>query len=149
MSNRTRASFGLLIALCAWAWLPAQESSQSQIRTVLDNQASEWNSGNLEGFMEGYWEDEDLTFFSGGTRLSGWQATLDRYRKRYQADGANMGALDFSEISITLLGEDSALVRGRWRLQPASGDVLGGLFSLVFRRLDGEWKIIHDHTSSE
>lgn len=149
MTNLARVVLGLLTVPFLWAGSPAQESSESQIRAVLANQSKDWNDGDLEGFMEGYWEDPGLTFFSGGTRLSGWQATLDRYRKRYQADGADMGVLDFSEVDVTSIGEDSALVRGRWRLRRASGEALGGLFTLIFRRLDGRWRIIHDHTSSE
>src|SRR5437879_12391855 len=59
-------------------------SSEDAIRAVLDAQVAAWNRGDLEGFMAGYWKSENLTFMSGGTVTHGWQATMDRYRKRYQ-----------------------------------------------------------------
>src|SRR5437867_5308043 len=90
---------------------------QAAVKKVLDDQAVAWNKGDLEGFMAGYWKSEKLSFFSGDKKTAGWQATLDRYRKRYQADGKEMGKLSFDEMSIELLGNGHALVRGRFRLQ--------------------------------
>ena len=73
----------------------------------------------------------------------------DRYRKRYKADGKEMGRVAFTEVEIEPLGPDSAFVRGRWGLTMPDGKKPGGLFTLVFRKLPGAgWKIVHDHTSS-
>jgi beta-aspartyl-peptidase (threonine type) len=123
------------------------QAARDAIRKVLDDQAAAWNRGDLEGFMAGYWKSPDLTFFSGKDRLRGWQATLDRYRKRYQGEGREMGKLTFSELQIDLLGPDAAVVRGRFRLQ-LQKDTPTGLFTLIFRRLPEGWRIVHDHTSS-
>ena len=119
---------------------------ESEVRQVLDAQAEAWNRGDLDAFMAGYWASPDLTFFSGPDRTSGWQATLDRYRKRYQAEGKEMGRLTFADVKVDALGSEYALVRGRWRLE-LSKDKPGGLFTLVFQRLPEGWRIIHDHTS--
>jgi beta-aspartyl-peptidase (threonine type) len=124
------------------------KSAESEIRAVLDAQVAAWNAGNLEDFMKGYWRSPELTFFSGGRKLSGWDATLDRYRKTYQADGKEMGKLEFSDLDIRTLGEGGAVVRGRWKLQMSDGKELGGLYTLILRRFKDGWKIVHDHTSS-
>jgi uncharacterized protein (TIGR02246 family) len=117
------------------------------IQDVLDAQVAAWNRGDLDGFMTGYWHSPDLTFFSGKDEMQGWQATLDRYRKRYQAEGRDkMGMLSFSEIKIELLGPESALVRGRWSLV-TSKEPLAGLFTLLFKKKPEGWRIVHDHTS--
>jgi beta-aspartyl-peptidase (threonine type) len=121
---------------------------EAEIRAVLDAQVAAWNEGKLEEFMTGYWRSPDLTFFSGGRRLSGWDATIERYRKTYQAEGKEMGRLVFSELDISQLGTRAAVVRGRWELTMSDGKKLGGLYTLVFRRFNRNWKIIHDHTSS-
>jgi beta-aspartyl-peptidase (threonine type) len=113
---------------------------------VLDRQAEAWNRRDLEGFMEGYWNSPDLTFYSGATAVSGWETTIARYRGRYQSEGAEMGHLEFSDLKIDMLGPASAFVRGRWRLEMSSGEQ-GGLYTLVFRKFEGGWRIIHDHTS--
>src|SRR2546430_977308 len=74
------------------------DSSAMKIRQVLDFQVAAWNKGDLKGFMAGYWKSEKLTFFSGDKIEHGWQATYERYQKRYQAEGREMGTLTFSEI---------------------------------------------------
>src|SRR5262245_56916820 len=127
----------------------AQKSPQSEIRAVLDPQVAAWNGGNLEAFMEGYWRSAELTFFSGDRKFSGWQAMLERYRKTYQGAGQAMGILEFSELDIDLLSPSTALVRGRWKLTMPGGNQPCGLYTLIFRRFNNGWKIVHDHTSSK
>jgi ketosteroid isomerase-like protein len=119
---------------------------EAAIRAVLDAQVAAWNKGDLEGFMRGYWNSPELSFFSGGTRTRGWQATLDRYQKKYRAEGKEMGTLTFSELEIDVLGTDSAVVRGCFRLKMSKEEPTG-LFTLVFRRFPDGWRIVHDHTS--
>src|SRR5262245_61872660 len=126
-----------------------QKTPAAAIRAVLDTQVAAWNAGKLEEFMDGYWRSPNLTFFTSGRKLSGWDATLDRYRKTYQAEGKEMGKLAFSDLDIQLLGPDGAVVRGRFGLTLSDGKKLGGLYTLIFRRFNKDWKIIHDHTSSD
>ena len=126
--------------------LAADPESQA-IRKVLDDQAAAWNKGDLEGFMKGYWKSERLTFFSGNDRKQGWQATLERYRVRYQGKGKEMGKLSFSELEIELPAPGVALVRGRFTLETSKGKPTG-LFTLILKKLPEGWRIVHDHTSS-
>lgn len=125
----------------------AEPVAARDIRAVLDRQVECWNRRDLEGFMDGYWRSPELTFYSGGTALSSWDKTIERYRERYQSEGNEMGHLDFLDLKIELLGERAAFVRGRWRLKMTASEP-GGLFTLMFRKLAGGWKIVHDHTSS-
>jgi beta-aspartyl-peptidase (threonine type) len=117
------------------------------IRTVLDEQVKAWNRGDLDAFMKGYWKSDQLTFFSGGTKLQGWQATMDRYIRSYKSEGREMGELRFVDLQIELLGSHAAVVRGGWELK-MSKEQRGGLFTLIFRKTDQGWKIIHDHTGA-
>jgi beta-aspartyl-peptidase (threonine type) len=116
------------------------------IQEVLDNQVTAWNKGDLKGFMSGYWKDSGLSFFSGKEKRLGWEDTYKRYRERYQTEGREMGKLSFSELQIEILGPGSAYVRGRWKLE-TSKQPLGGLFTLIFKKLPEGWRIVHDHTS--
>ena len=137
------------LAICAGAGQKkvVSEPATKAIRAVLDSQVEAWNRGDLETFMQGYWRSSNLTFFSGGTTVSGWEETLGRYRNRYQGAGNEMGKLEFRDIRIELLGPSAAFVRGRFNLKMSGGDS-GGLFTLTLRKLSGGWKIVHDHTSS-
>jgi beta-aspartyl-peptidase (threonine type) len=125
------------------------KSAAAEIRALLEAQVAAWNAGKLEEFMDGYWRSPDLTFFSAGRKLSGWDATIERYRKTYQAEGKEMGKLAFSELDIQEMGPNAAVVRGRWELTMSDGKKPGGLYTLIFRRFKQGWKIVHDHTSSD
>jgi len=107
-------------------------------------QKQSWNNGNIEGFMAYYWKSEDFTFQSGNKRLRGWNELLAMYRKNYS--GANMGELDFIDIEINIIATNYAYVLGRWNVTTVDTSKQG-LFTLLFRRFDEGWRIIHDHSS--
>jgi len=135
----------ILISSCAAGQTASDETT---IRQLLDKQVAAWNRHDLEGFMAGYWDSPQLTFFSGGTVTTGWQPTLERYRKRYQAEGREMGTLRFADLRVESLGPGEAFVRGAYELTMSSGKKPHGLFTLVLRKLPEGWRIVHDHTSS-
>jgi beta-aspartyl-peptidase (threonine type) len=128
----------------------AQDAAQDQkaIQSVLEDQVVAWNKGDLVGFMKGYWDSDQLTFFSGNTKTFGWKATLERYQKKYQGEGKEMGKLSFAELSIELIGKDHALVRGRFKLE-LKKETATGLFTLILKRTPAGWRILHDHTSTQ
>jgi ketosteroid isomerase-like protein len=123
------------------------QSSDAALRAVLKAQAADWNRGDIDAFMRGYWNSPEITFAGTSGVSRGWQTVLDHYHKNYP-DRAAMGHLDFSEIEITPLGNDAALILGRWHLTREAGPV-GGIFTLVARRFPEGWRIIHDHTSTD
>lgn len=125
----------------------AQQAPELAIRAVLAAQVEAWNRGDIDDFMTGYLESEALRFASGNSVRRGFEETLARYRSTY-GSRAKMGTLSFRDLEVDMLGADAAMVFGRFHLaRPEAGDATG-LFTLVFRRLDGEWVIVHDHTSS-
>ena len=142
----------LLNCLHAEAQAPSagltNSDSQTAIKAVLHTQQEAWNRHDLEGFMVGYWNSPDLTFFSGVKEQHGWQATLDRYRAAYASPGHEMGRLEFSDLRVELLGADAAFVRGAWHLTMPDDKTPHGLFTLLFRKFPEGWKIVHDHTSA-
>jgi beta-aspartyl-peptidase (threonine type) len=121
---------------------------EQSVKRVLISQVEAWNKGDLEGYMQGYWHSPDLTFFSGGTITQGWEPTLERYRKRYQSGGNEMGHLDFQDLQVNQLGTKSAVATGKWQLTMHDGKKPHGLFTLIFLKTEQGWKIVHDHTSS-
>jgi uncharacterized protein (TIGR02246 family) len=120
--------------------------SIAAIRGVLDAQAAAWNRGDIETYMDGYARSAETVFVSGDRVTRGWQTVLERYKKTYDSR-EKMGVLTFSDLEITVLSKDAAIVLGRWRLQ-RSKDEPHGRFTLLFRKTDAGWKIVHDHTSS-
>jgi beta-aspartyl-peptidase (threonine type) len=127
----------------------AGDGARVAIRKVLEEQQAAWNRQDLEGFMAGYWNSAELTFFSGAHESKGWQAALDRYKKSYQGAGHEMGKLEFRNLRIEILGPEAAFVRGEFHLTMPDGKTPHGLFTLVFRKFPEAWKIVHDHSAGE
>ena len=136
----------LSLSTTAIAQTAAETKSRAAIRALLDAQAAAWNRGDIDGYMDGYDRSPNTEFVSGDRINRGWQAVLDRYKKSYDTR-EKMGTLSFSDLEITVLSKDAALVLGRWRLQRAS-DEPHGTFTLLFRKTKAGWRIVHDHTSS-
>jgi uncharacterized protein (TIGR02246 family) len=128
--------------------IPQPADPAAAVRRLLEEQQQAWNRHDLEGFMSGYWNSPDLTFFSGAQQTAGWQGAIDRYRKNYQQAGKEMGRLEFRDLTIEPLGNEAAFVRGSYHLTMSDGKTPHGLFTLIFRKVPGGWKIVHDHTSA-
>jgi uncharacterized protein (TIGR02246 family) len=139
----------LLLPLAKSAGESGSQGAKSAIAHVLQEQTTAWNRHDLEGFMAGYWNSPELTFFSGAHEAKGWQAALDRYKKSYQSAGHEMGKLEFANLRIDVLGPEAAFVRGEFHLTMPDGKTQHGLFTLVFRKFPEGWKIVHDHSAGE
>ena len=108
-------------ALVRRAGSRAPRTPRRRCAALLNAQVEAWNRGDLEGFMAGYWRSPELVFCSGATLLKGWDATLERYRKRYQAEGREMGQLRFESLEVLMLGPDGAAARGEYWLRTKDG----------------------------
>jgi beta-aspartyl-peptidase (threonine type) len=142
----------LLLAPVLQAQKPASArpgSPEAAVRRVLAAQVAAWNKGDLEGFMASYWKSPDLVFFSGGTRTQGWGATLQRYKKRYQEGGKEMGKLELRDLEVQALGPNSAFARAQWHLTMKDGSQPHGLTTLIFRKFPNGWRIVHDHSCAD
>jgi ketosteroid isomerase-like protein len=116
------------------------------IRAVLRAQEAAWNRGDIDGFMSGYARARSTIFVSEDKVMRGWETVRERYCKKY-SDRAKMGVLTFSDLEITPLARDVAVVLGRWQLKRLR-DQPHGRFTLIFRLTNNGWRIVHDHTSA-
>ncbi|MCH2213560.1 MAG: DUF4440 domain-containing protein [Flavobacteriales bacterium] len=135
-------SLSFLIALSACY---PTSGAEEEIAKVLMKQQSSWNQGDIPGFMNHYFNDKKLTFASASGLTRGHQKVLERYLKNYDSP-EKMGELTFNMLDFRELSDDSAFVIGEWALK-REGDNPSGYFTLVWKKINGEWKIIHDHTS--
>ncbi|WP_281613468.1 nuclear transport factor 2 family protein [Flammeovirga sp. SubArs3] len=135
----------LLIFLSLQGYSQSKDSDLQKIQSILNKQEKAWNRADLEGFMDGYWESEDLLFIGKSGVTNGWQATLDNYKRSYP-DAKAMGKLHFTILKTEKLSDNVALVIGKWHLSRESKD-LEGHFSLTWKKINGKWVIIADHSS--
>ncbi len=117
------------------------------IKTMMLQQTKDWNDGNIDAFMQGYWQSDSLMFIGSRGITYGWQATLDNYKKRYP-DRATMGTLKFTFLKLDFFNKNTTCwLLGQWHLtRPEKGDV-GGYYTLMLKKIKGKWLIVSDHTS--
>lgn len=123
----------------------AQRKQERIILGILDKQTQAWNRGDIDAFMNGYWENDSLMFIGKSGVTYGWNNTLNNYKKGYP-DTAAMGKLTFTLIQVKKLSGKYYHVTGKWFLKRSVGDV-GGHYTLLFRKIRGRWVIISDHSS--
>lgn len=138
-----RSSFILLLTLVGCA--QTTEKDVLEIRSVMDLQVEAWNQGDIPGYMQGYWNSDQLVFTGGKSKTMGWQDALDRYERSYGSK-ETMGELAFDDLEIQVTDPTSAFATGAWTLNRTQ-DTLSGRFTLVWRKLHGDWVIVADHSS--
>ena len=126
--------------------LAQEKTAARQILSILEQQVTAWNEGNIDGYMEGYWNSDETVFVSGGTMTKGYGNVLSRYKKHYTSRDS-MGTLVFENIDVKVLAPNAAIVSGIWRLK-RKADEPWGRFTLLFERKEEGWRIVYDHTSS-
>ena len=137
----------ILVLICLLSLqVKAQKIDDKQaILNLLENQRPDWNKGDVEAYMQGYWKSDSLLFVGKSGPTYGWQKTLDNYKKGYP-DKAAMGFLTFGIKKVELLTKDRAFVLGSWNVKQEKNE-LKGYFTLLLRKINGAWKVVVDHSS--
>lgn len=148
--NKKAFSAEILLLFSAFFFLfslkgMAQQKQIREISETIEKQRLAWNQGDIEGFMQTYWNNDSLMFIGKSGITYGWKQTLANYKKGYP-DTVAMGQLDFKLIQFERLTKRCYLVTGKWYLKRSIGDA-GGHFTLLMRRLGKTWVIVKDHTS--
>lgn len=123
----------------------AQTKDAKAILQLLDRQEKSWNQGDINQFMNGYWENDSLVFVGKNGLTYGYNNTLANYKKNYP-DKTYMGKLKFTILSMKALGSQFYSIIGKWELTRTVGN-LSGHYTLLLKKINGDWKIISDHSS--
>ncbi len=118
--------------------------STKQVIDLMKEQEKAWNEANIEGFMQYYWKSDSLKFIGNKGITYGWEKTLANYKKSYPNAEA-MGKLRFTLLECTQTGKKAIYVIGKWELTKEKP--VGGHFTLLWKKIDGKWVIVSDHTS--
>lgn len=121
-----------------------QSQEKEAILEVMSQQEQDWNNGDIDAFMQGYWQSDSLLFVGKNGIKYGWQTTLENYKKSYP-DKSTMGKLSFT-IEKLEVENQAAFMLGKWNITRDGGNI-GGYFTLYWKKMDGKWLIVLDHTS--
>jgi len=134
-----------LLVNCADNIAQNMTHEKETILNLVEKQKEAWNNYNLELFMTHYWNNDSMKFMTKEGVKYGWQTTLENYKSNYPTP-EKMGVLDFTVKHLDMLSPTSAYLLGKWELMQDT-TLYGGHFSLIWKKINGEWKIVTDHTS--
>ena len=123
-----------------------QIQARSDISTEMTASARAWTRGDLKAFMDSYENSNAITYVTPKSVVHGRDAIRDRYAPRF-VPGAMHDALSFENVEIDLMAPDVANVIAFYRLTRGDSTTAYGPTTVVMRRRDGHWRIIHDHSS--
>ena len=138
----------IIFLFCICCSVPAvaqqKKAETNNVKETMRIQEEAWNKGDIKGFMNYYWNNDSLKFIGSKGITYGWQKTLDNYIKGYPTK-EEMGILTFTILECTQLSETAVYVIGKWELKKEKA--AGGHFTLLWKKIDGKWVIVSDHTS--
>jgi ketosteroid isomerase-like protein len=143
MNRNLLSAFAVLVLTLSASAQPAKD--EAAIRHIMAVQVEAWNKGNLDAFMKGYWNNDSLVFIGKAGPSYGYRQALSNYKKNYSGPD-QMGKLFFDLLTVKRLSANYYFVLGKWFLKRKTGDI-GGIYTLLFRKIDGAWRIVVDHTS--
>jgi hypothetical protein len=132
----------LVISSCSTS---TEEQDKKDILAIMDAQQIAWSKHDLEGFMQGYWKSDSLKFYGSNGVTLGWEKTLANYKKGYPTPD-HSGILEFKINDISKINEGAYFLMGAYHLKRNVGDA-SGIFMIIFKKINGEWKIIADTSS--
>jgi hypothetical protein len=122
-----------------------EEADKKAIEKVLKKQRLAWSDNDLEEFMEGYWKSDSLKFYGANGITYGWENTLKRYQSAYPTKD-HTGKLNFKINAISKITDGAYYVLGEYHLKREVGNA-DGIFMIIFKKINGNWKIIADTSS--
>jgi uncharacterized protein (TIGR02246 family) len=135
----------LIVASISQTNIKPSESDEKMVRDLLRIQEDAWNGGNIEMFMTTYWKSPELVFIGSKGITHGWKGILERYKKNYP-DTVTMGKLKFDILELNQIEKNTVFLIGKYTLTRSIGNV-SGMFTLVLKKIKGQWLIISDHSS--
>lgn len=136
------------LPLCAQApdQLYTATRLQLDVTKVLLQQENAWNKGDLDSYLSHYKDAPDTeAILAGPTR--GMPNIRSAFHLNYP-NRESMGQLQQTEIEVRALGEEHALVTGKYHLQRPrkSGGDTEGVFVEVLEKTGTNWQVIFSET---
>lgn len=125
--------------------LPTGNAVQ-EVKKALEGQISAWNSGDLETAMTFYWNSPDMLWVSKNGTDKGYQEVYDMFLQDF-ADRSKMGVYTYEPLHIEQVSEEAVYFVFRWKIVLDGKQLMGGVSSQVWKKLNGRWVITSEHAS--
>ena len=139
----------ILITILVFSCSRTKKNTNScfDIYNLMQQQEDSWNSGNIDDYMNIYWENDSLVFIGKSGVNYGWDKTIKNYKNSYQTK-EHMGTLKFENIICNPINDSTHFVTGKWSLKRKDSiGNLNGFYTLLWIKKPNGWKITYDHSS--
>ena len=136
---------GCLSAPVGTAPAPEGRAMEQELRTDMERSAAAWNAGDIAGHVSMY-ADSATMMVKAGPR-GGREVIRGMLERSFWKDGKPYQQLQFSELAVTPLGREYAMMTGAFALSGGDRPEATGRFTLVWHKTSARWRIIHDHSS--
>lgn len=124
-------------------------ADEKAVRDTFEDLLNGIRNSNVDAVTNTYWNSPQMLYFnSNGSITLGWDQDRKNRESRYPKT-SNV-KLDVSQVRVTMLGNEGALVTCLWKQTQdyeAVPESAAGRMTLVFKKFGKDWKIIHLHTS--
>lgn len=129
----------------------AQETDEAQLTTIVHAIAIGWEQADGQPFREHFLNSESARYIEGGGQNVGLTDLIEHH---VEPEGDALSSLDlnFSNIETHIEGEFAwaiADVEVKATIRDTGRTIHNaGYETFVFRKIDGDWKVLHTHSSS-
>ncbi|MBC2778751.1 nuclear transport factor 2 family protein [Parasphingopyxis marina] len=106
-----------------------------------------WNRGDIEAALSAYRDSSDMTWVNSSGVSRGFDDFAAEMRTAYADAPETMGSYTAEILDGRALTQDSVLIVARWDISLGEERLYGGISTMLWRRIDGEWKIVLEHAS--
>jgi len=123
---------------------------RAELEAMLARAAVNWNRGDLDAFIDDYLPSDSTTYIGGRGLVRGPAAIRASYARLFTGEVVR-DSLSFAILDVDPIAPDVANLIGQYTLARRVGGrdsiTARGPTSLLVRRVDGRWRIVHDHSS--
>lgn len=152
----TKRLMMLMMVMASGVWIaarptpPVEEEAEEQIRARFEAFNQAWESRDMEFVRDYYAHDPDMLLFFERRQLRGWPRVETLYENMFA--NAARGRIESSTSNLEVKAHGNlGYVAANFHLQitEPSGEVTAdvGRKSVIFERRDGQWVVVHRHTS--
>ncbi|HKG45992.1 MAG TPA: nuclear transport factor 2 family protein [Pyrinomonadaceae bacterium] len=129
----------------------SQDSGSEGVLAAFNSLLDGIRHASVDEVTSVYWNNSRLNMFNyNGSVTKGWEQVRKNRASSYPE--IKDVKLDVRDVSVTMLGQTSALVTCQWtQSQSYKGapETASGRMTLVFKRVGNAWKAIHLHSSPD
>jgi ketosteroid isomerase-like protein len=144
----------------------SHETVTEEIQAAFSKWNEAWNKGDLEGYLDAYWDSPDTRYVSESLKpVPGVPGIVvlgkkeidkvftdvfiqsKRFLENQLSKKGVAGLVSLVQLDVTPAGTTDAVAFGQYRLELTDTVTRGGVFTIHLRKVKDKWKIVYEHST--